>query len=113
MSIRITNVSVTPSEVTVGQTIVITIHAEETTWENLRNDFVNWNEVRFSFTNWRQVLNYIYNKPELTIDADCVYDSDGKPLFDVDFKQVSYIGGATSQYPVSTIDWFIGEVLNE
>ena len=113
MSIRITNVALSANEVTVGQTITITIYAEETVWDSLKNDFVNWNEVRFSFTNWRKVLDYIYSKPDLITDTDCVNDFDGKALYDVDFKQVSYEGGATSQYPASTIDWFIREVLNE
>ena len=113
MSVRITNVALSANEVTVGQTITITIYAEETVWDNLKNDFVNWNEVRFSFTNWRKVLDYIYNKPDLVTDIYCIYDSDGKALFDVDFKQVSRSAGGESQYPASTIDWFIREVLNE
>ena len=113
MSIRITNIALSANEVTVGQTITITVYAEETVWDNLKNDFVNWNEVRFSFTNWRKVLDYIYSKPDLVTDTYCIYDSDGKALFDVDFKQVSHLAGGESQYPASTIDWFIREVLNE
>lgn len=113
MSIRITDISISDTEVTVGQQFSITVWADETTWENLSNDFVNWNEVRFSFSNWNKVLNYLYTKPELTVDAHAIYDADGKALFDLNFQQVSYSGGGTSQYSAETINWFVREVLNE
>lgn len=112
MSIRINSVSVTPTETTVGEPIVVVISAEEIEWGNLRADFTDWGEVRRSFTNWNMVKNYIYTKQNPTPDSNVVRSSDNFALFDVDANQISIKGGYTSAYSAETIRDFVGEVMN-
>jgi hypothetical protein len=112
MAVRIKDVTVNPTNVTVGQRFTVTVLAEETTWESLHNDFIDWGEVRRSFTNWNKVLNYIYSKPNPTPTVDALYTSNGYALFDVDAVEISVVGGGQSAYDGDTINWFIREVLN-
>lgn len=112
MSIRINSVTITPTVTTVGQPVVFVISAEDITWNNLKDDFTDWGEVRRKFKTWDKVKNYIYSDTEPVADANCIYSSDGYALFDIDGAQISTVGGYTSKYPASTVDWFIGEVLN-
>ena len=58
MAVKISNVAILPNEVTVGQTITITITAVDVTWEVLKNEFKNWNNVKTEFSNWNSVINY-------------------------------------------------------
>ena len=111
MAIKILSATVTPSVVTVGQPISVTVSAEEIEWTNLKNDFSGWGEVKHSFANWNKVLNYIYTKA--VPDADCVYSSDNHALFDFNGNQISISGGYTSQYSAETISDFLREVFDE
>lgn len=113
MPIRIRNVVITPNETTVGQLVSITVTAEDISWGNLQTDFTTWGEVRRSFTDWNHVKNYIYSIPNPTPDADCLYDSNGNALFDVDAVQISIRnGGATLKYTGDEVDQFIREVVD-
>lgn len=58
MAVKISEVKITPQEVTVGQTITITITAVDVSWEILKNDFTNWNEIKTELSNWKSVLNH-------------------------------------------------------
>ena len=58
MAVKISEISISPQEATVGQTITITITAVDVSWEIIKNDFDNWNEITTELTNWRSVLNY-------------------------------------------------------
>ena len=58
MAVKISEVRISPQEVTVGQTITITIKAVDVSWGIIKNDFVNWNEIKTKLTNWRSVLNH-------------------------------------------------------
>lgn len=58
MAVKISNVTILPTEVTVGQTITVTITAVDVTWEIVKNEFENWNEIKTELSNWNSVLNY-------------------------------------------------------
>lgn len=58
MAIKISGVNVTPQEVTVGETITITITAVDVTWEIIKEDFENWNQITTELSNWKSVVNY-------------------------------------------------------
>lgn len=58
MAVKISEVKLSPQEVTVGETITITIKAVDVTWGILKNDFVDWNKIKNSLSNWRYVLNH-------------------------------------------------------
>ena len=58
MAVKISNVKVSPQEVTVGQSITITITAVDVSWDVIKNEFTNWNELKTELSNWRSVLNY-------------------------------------------------------
>lgn len=112
MPIRINAVTITPTVTTVGQPVVVVISAEDIMWNNLKADFTDWGEVRRKFKSWDKVKNYIYSNDEQVADANAVYSSDGHALFDIDGVQISIVGGYTLQHPASTVDWFMGEVLD-
>lgn len=57
MAVMIKDVSITPSEVIVGQTITITITALDVTWEVIKEEFTDWNEIA-ELSNWKSVMNY-------------------------------------------------------
>lgn len=109
MSIRISSISVTPNETTVGQPITVTIAANEIDWDSLSNDFTSWGEVKWSFENWNKVKNYIYSKP-VADNSNSLQSSDGFALLDWDGKQLSITGGYISNYSASTIRDFLREV---
>lgn len=113
MPVRINSVTISPTETTIGQPITVLISAEDIVWNNLRNEFSSWGDVKVQFSNWKNVKNFIVTTTEIIPDAYCIYDADGKPLYDSELKQVSHYSGGTSQYTVSEINAFIGEVLNE
>lgn len=58
MAIKINQVTVNPTQVTVGQTFTVTISAVDVTWSEIKKDFQNWNEIKTELANWRSVLNY-------------------------------------------------------
>ena len=58
MAVKISDVTILPSEATVGQTIKITITAVDVTWEVIKNEFENWNDVKTELSNWNSVVNY-------------------------------------------------------
>lgn len=58
MAIKISGVSITPQEVTVGKTITIVITAVDVDWGVIKQDFSNWNEIKTELSNWKSVLNY-------------------------------------------------------
>ena len=111
MSVRILSVEISPSTITVGNPITITIKAEEATWNSLKTDFANWNKVKQRFSNWNNVLNYIYTEP--VEGEDNVYTSDNYGLIDSNGNQICIDGGYVSQYSAETIDNFLVEVLRE
>lgn len=112
MAVQITGVTITPSNVTIGQQVTVLVSAEEVCWENLRDDFTTWGEVRRSFTNWNKVMNYIYNKYDPTPTSNALYTIDNEPLFDVDAVEISMNGGGKSAYSGAIINQFVGEVLD-
>ena len=59
MAISINSVSVTPNVTTVGQTITITIVAEDVSWDTIKNEFQDWNEVKTTLSNWSAIKNYV------------------------------------------------------
>ena len=113
MPVRINSVAITPTVTTVGQPVVVVISAEDITWNNLKNEFSSWGDVKVQFSNWKNVKNFIITTAEIIPDAHCIYDADGKALYDSDLKQVSHYSGGTSQYTASEINSFIREVLNK
>jgi len=58
MAVKINEVTITPMEVTVGQTITITISAVDVNWEIIKNEFENWTDIKNELSNWKSVLNY-------------------------------------------------------
>ena len=58
MAVKISEISVHPSVVNVGETFTVTITAVDVTWEVIKNEFETWNDIKTDFTNWRSVLNY-------------------------------------------------------
>lgn len=59
MAVKITDIIITPkTEVTVGESITITIKAVDVTWEVIKEDFSNWNTLKTNNTNWNTILNY-------------------------------------------------------
>ena len=46
-----------PITVNVGETIVVTVLAEEVTWGTIKNCFQTWNDVK-KLSNWNSVKNY-------------------------------------------------------
>ena len=58
MAISVKSVLITPSNVTVGQQITITVRAEDVTWNTIKTDFSTWNDVKTTLTNWKAVQNY-------------------------------------------------------
>lgn len=58
MAVKINEVQITPSVVTVGEPITITITAVDVTWEVIKDDFSNWEAVKNDFTNWNSIINY-------------------------------------------------------
>lgn len=112
MAVQIKGVTVSPNLVTVGQTVTVTVLAEEIDWGNLARDFTTWGEVRRSFANWNRVQNYIYSIPNPTPTVNALYTADNNALFDVDAVEISISGGGKSAYSGEVIDHFIGEVLN-
>lgn len=58
MAVKISEVIITPKQVTVGQTINITIVAMDVDWQTIKNDFETWTDIRNELSNWKSVLNY-------------------------------------------------------
>ena len=69
MPVRINSVNITPSEVTVGQTVTITVSAEDIIWNNLKVEFTNWLEVENNFSNWKDVRDYKRSSSETYSNA--------------------------------------------
>lgn len=113
MSVLIKSVTISPNNLTVGQSFTVQVHAEEVTWNTLKNDLQSWGEVRRSFANWNKVKDFIYSVSSPVPDANVVYTADDYALFDVDGNQVSISGGATLQHTSSDIDDFLRKVLDE
>ena len=112
MSVLIKSVTISPNNLTVGQSFTVQVHAEEGTWNTLKNDLQSWGEVRRSFANWNKVKDFIYSIPSPMPDTNVVRTSDGYALFDVDATQISISGGATLQHDSSDIDYLLSEVLD-
>lgn len=112
MAIKIKSVAITPSRLNVSEPFTITVAAEEATWGSLNNELQSWGEVRRSFTNWNKVKDFIYTIPNPTADSNCLYDSNGRALFDIDAVQISVTGSATLQHTGEEIDQFLREVNN-
>ena len=52
MAVKITDITISPkNEVTVGQTITITIKAVDVTWGVIKEDFSNWNTLKTNNNN--------------------------------------------------------------
>ena len=62
MAVLIKTITISPSEVKVGQSFTIQVYAEEATWNTVKNDLQNWNEVKQSFNSWNKVKDFIYGK---------------------------------------------------
>ena len=88
MAVQIRDVTVSPNNVTVGQSVTVTVLAIDVCWGDLKNDFTTWGEVRRRFANWNKVKNYIYSTSEPTPSANALYTSDGYALFDVDAVEI-------------------------
>jgi hypothetical protein len=58
MAVKISNITVSPQEVAVGQSITITITAVDVSWGVIKNEFTNWNELKTELSNWKSVLNH-------------------------------------------------------
>ena len=58
MAIKISDVTILPTTVSVGETFTITITAVDVTWEVIKQDFENWEEISTEFTTWNSILNY-------------------------------------------------------
>lgn len=59
MAVKITDITISPkNEVTVGQTITITIKAVDVTWGVIKEDFSNWNTLKTNNNNWNAILNH-------------------------------------------------------
>lgn len=58
MAVRIKSVTITPKETTVGQSIFISINAEEPSWNDLKLEFQDWAQVKNNLTNWGAVKDY-------------------------------------------------------
>ncbi len=59
MAVSIEAVSITPNVATVGQTITITITAEDVSWNTIKTKFESWEAVKTSFSNWKEVKNHV------------------------------------------------------
>lgn len=59
MAVSIEDVTITPSVVTTGQTIVIKVTAQDVSWETIKTKFSSWNDVKTSLSNWNGVKNYV------------------------------------------------------
>ena len=46
MAVKVKRVTVTPQNATVGQTITITIVAEDSSWKTIREHFLSWNSIK-------------------------------------------------------------------
>ena len=113
MPIRIHEVTVSPNVTTVGKPVIVTIVADDITWDSLTYDFNTWGDVRRSFANWDKVKNYIYSKPNPTVDSDAIWTADNFALFDVDGLQISTTNGGTIGYNADAVDLFVKEVLDK
>lgn len=58
MAVKISDVNISPREVTVGQKITITITAVDVTWGVIKNEFEDWNDVKSDLSSWNSVINY-------------------------------------------------------
>lgn len=58
MAVKISNVTILPSEVTVGELITVTITAVDVTWGVIKDEFENWNEIKTELSNWKSVVNH-------------------------------------------------------
>lgn len=58
MAVKITDVKITPQEVTVGETITIVVSAVDVTWEIIKQDFETWNDIKTELSNWKALLNH-------------------------------------------------------
>ena len=58
MAVKISEVTITPTQVTVGETVTIVIKAVDVNWEIIKNEFETWNKIKSELSNWKAVLNY-------------------------------------------------------
>ena len=113
MSLFIREITISPNTLKTGESFYVSAKVEEITWESVKNTFQNWGEVRRSFADWEAVRDWIYSIPDPVVDADAVYTSDGKAIFDVDAVQISISGGATLTHTAEDLDTFVKEVKHE
>ena len=57
MAVKVKSVTVTPQNATVGQTITITIVAEDSSWKTIKEDFLSWNSIRNFGSRWKKIFN--------------------------------------------------------
>ena len=58
MAVKISEVTILPNVVKVGETFTVTITAVDVTWEVIKNDFKTWNDIKTDLNSWNSVLNY-------------------------------------------------------
>ena len=51
MAIKISSVTVSPNVVNTGDTVTVTITANDVTWSVVKDDFANWNELKTTLQN--------------------------------------------------------------
>ena len=59
MAVLIESVSIAPNVVTLGQTITITVSAEDVSWGTIKQKFNSWETIKASVSNWKEVKNYV------------------------------------------------------
>ena len=47
-----------PLEVTVGESITVTVTAVDITWDYIKEHSTDWNGVKNDYANWNSILNY-------------------------------------------------------
>ena len=57
MSILIKSVTLTPNELYIGQSFKISVKVEDTSWDEIKNNFNNWQSIKDEFSNWDSVKN--------------------------------------------------------
>lgn len=58
MAVKVKSVTVTPQNATVGQTITITIVAEDSSWKTIKEDFLSWDSIKNFGSSWKKIFNH-------------------------------------------------------
>lgn len=57
MSIQFNQITITPSQLYVGESFFISVSVGKSRWVNVKNNFSNWEGVKNHFTNWRNLIS--------------------------------------------------------